>query len=231
MKPKMQKLLTIVALGLGSTAIAPLANSAAIVNGSFEADSWPTYQFDLESAGVTGWTALDPNGNSAYPWGINESAYGDTPYGAQFVVLGSYGTDAGTSIQQTISGLVAGEAYTLNFALSSEGYSGGGFSGNSNVRVSMLSGSSTASADYAAPLSVGTYWDTWSMSSYIFTASATSATFAFEDLAATGTGYDMGIDNVSIEGATGNGTVSEPASLALLGVGIVGLALRRRRRG
>ena len=209
--------------------LSSLANAAMIVNGSFEDDDWSSgHQYDLESSGLTGWTANDP-GNSAplYPWGINEVEYGVTPYGDQFVVIGYYGADAGTSIQQTVADLIVGENYTLSLALASEGYSGRGDTGHSNVRVSMLSGSSTASADYAASLSVNTFWDTWDMFSYDFLATATSATFAFEDLAMTETGYDIGIDNVSIRGSS---TVPEPATLALMGFGLAGIGFAGRKK-
>ncbi len=221
-----RKLLAIIVIGLVFIVIAPFANAVSIINGSFEADTWNGYQYDLETSGLTGWTALDPGNNSpAYPWGINESAYGVTPWGEQFVVIGGYGVDLGTSIQQTVSGLVVGSIYTLNFGLASEGYSAGGFDGNANVQLSMLAGSATASAFYSPILSVNTYWDTWAMYSYDFMANATSATFAFEDLAMTGRGYDIGIDNVSISGRA----IPEPATMTLFGLGMLGIAALRKR--
>ena len=223
-----RKLLTIVVLGLAFMAFAPFAHAISIVNGSFEADAWAGHLYDLETAGLTGWTALDPGNNSPlYPWGINESEYGVTPWGEQFVVIGGYGADLGTSIQQTISGLVVGDLYTLNFGLASEGYTAQGRSGSANVQLSMLAGSATASASYAPGMSVSWYWDTWTMYSYDFVANATSATFAFEDLAMTGEGYDIGIDNVSIEGA--GQVIPEPATMALFGLGMLGMATLRKR--
>lgn len=62
------------------------------------------------------------------------------------------------------------------------------------------------------------------MFTYDFTANATSATFAFEDMAATLNG--IGIDNVSLDVV-----VPEPSTLALLGIGLAGAGMCLRRRG
>ncbi|MHB8529448.1 MAG: PEPxxWA-CTERM sorting domain-containing protein [Caulobacteraceae bacterium] len=204
-----------------SVVAAPQAASATefIVNGSFEANNWgPTYVLGLIGNDVTGWYI--PNGDGIYPWGINNgSGYGPADTGSQFLVLGRWGTAAQYTIQQTMTGLTPGDTYHLTFAIASE-------QGCCAVAgVSFLSGSSTAAQDFTAPTS-GSFWTAWGHESMDFMATASSVTLQFQDILPTVAGYDLGLDSVSVTGAS----IPEPASWAMMiiGLGLTGAAMRRR---
>lgn len=203
----------IMVLGTGSA-------QAQIINGSFEIDDYSAFSGTLDLGGanpITGWTTLS---NGTYPWGIsNVNSYfgGPTPYGKQWVIVGNYGA-GGTWIQQLVTGLTVGQAYTLSFALASEEESNQG----ALVDVSFRSGSSTASQIFEAPVVQTNYWDTWDMFSMDFVADNTSVAIRFEGLA--GPGYDAGIDNVSVAVVPVPGAVL----LGMLGLSLAGVKLRKQ---
>lgn len=213
----MNKILKLAAICL---AVAPMTANAypVVVNGSFEADPYSgTYSVDPP---ISGWNKTGNDG--VYPLGVNNSSYlGDTPYGSQYIVLGRYG-GAGGQLYQTVSDFDLGSTYGLGFAIASE------LPGNARVQVSFDSGSSTPSQIFLAPSS--TYWSTWQDFSYDFVATASSVTFRFSDIGSLNGGYDIGLDNVKISGGPPSTSVPEPASLALLGIGLAGLGAMRRRK-
>jgi hypothetical protein len=62
-----------------------------------------------------------------------------------------------------------------------------------------------------------------------FVADSSDVTLQFKDLHPTTDGYDLGLDNVHVSGASS--TVPEPASVVLMGsVSLLCLALLRRRQ-
>jgi uncharacterized protein DUF642/PEP-CTERM motif-containing protein len=203
------------------------ASANSITNGSFEAVAFNqggSGQFlGLTDAEVPGWHI--PNSNGTYPWGLqNSNPYGAGPaaQGNQWIVLGLYSSGFPYSIEQTMTGLTVGGTYRVDFAIASE------TGCCAQAQVQFLSGSSTPSQTFTAPAS-GNYWTAWSYQTMNFVASASSVTISFNQYFGMTTGFDLGLDDVSVN-LVGGAAVPEPASLILIGSGLTGLVVRARRR-
>lgn len=211
--------LTIVVLLLFSSSV----SANLIVNGSFEDDPFTAngnYELGLVGNDVTGWYIPDSNGT--YPWGLQNGAFGaSTPFGNQFFVLGLYSSQFEYSIQQTINGLVVGNTYDVEFSIASE------TGCCAQVELSYLAGSSTGPQIFTA-LSSGNYWTQWDTLQTSFVATSTSVTLQFKQYFGQTTGFDLGLDNVSVVGAQAQ--VPEPATLLLIGIGLTGFRFARQRK-
>jgi PEP-CTERM motif/Protein of unknown function (DUF642) len=213
---------TIFLFGAFLTGVSPAKASPIIVNGSFEVDNWTGA---VSNPTITGWTAIGPG--DGYPFGIdNNSGLGPTPYGDQFLVAGGFGTGGGRA-EQTVAGFAIGQAYELTFSLSSEAQGTG-----ARARVSVPVGSATAAQIFTAPAATKLQgWDVWSTFHYDFVASAASVTIRFDDIGAGDVASgDWGLDNVSVAAIGPGAQVPEPASIFLLGSGLIGAGVKRWRK-
>ena len=211
------------ALAIAALAAFP-AGAVTVTNGSFEAVQI-TSQGSANPADVPGWTHGGVVGDALiwsdqFPVCCGGTGSTKTGGGHQFVTMGGgFGPTGSSSWSQTLSGLSAGQAYTVKFMLAAEGEVP-----TQSLTVGMTTGSSTAQQNFTTLVAGPYFWQNWGAASYDFVADATSATLQFSVV---DEAYDVGLDMVSVSAAG----VPEPGvwALMLIGFGGLGIALRRRR--
>ena len=170
------------------------------------------------NAAVPGWTTTD--GTVDY---IKSGGYGITCVGATGGCIdldGSTGDSASPFETSSSFSYVAGRFYTLSFRLS----------GNQRIRAStdIIDVEFGPISETIGPVSGADPFTLYTFS--VFAMSSGSSTIRFAN--AGGDNVGAILDDVKLEETIkGGGEVPEPSSFALLGLGVVGLAARKFRRG
>lgn len=174
--------------------------------------------------GVTSCYTLDCNNVQGFDfsffadgWGVNDDGnnyFNRNGRSASEGLIGARGAFNGTSalsISMTQSG---GGAFDLGQLDMATGYSG--FAGNATIKVA---GSLSGGGLVSEVIEVSSVWNTFFLTGFT---GVTEVVFLTRDVVA-----GVSIDNLNSEG---RGTVPEPGSLALIGLGLAGLIERRRRK-
>ncbi len=205
-------LLSLSLLGMAST-----VNANLISNGSFEDDSAQflgggdkTMVLSSGSTVLTGWGITGSNVAWLYDdyWGITASD------GDYFLDLTTYNPGGSGGVAQTNVSTNIGQSYTLSFDL--------GSSTTYGSSPSIIASAGAVTNTFSTTATNSNQWDTFSMS-FVATDSFTTV-----ELTGVGTNYSgayIGLDNVSVIASN----VPEPSILTLIGLGIFGLGLSRRK--
>jgi hypothetical protein len=218
-------LLSATALLAFSIGASQAAHANLVTNGSFETatngNTKTTFQGHVTGwTGGTGLTYIDAPGTADN--GQQISVYGPfpttSPDGGNFVE-GDGDPSFSGAISQTISGLTVGASYTLTFDQAAGQQAG--FTGPTTEKWQVTFGTDTQdSSKFSLPQGGIGPWEQQTMT---FTATTTSQVLTF---LAVGTPNGQPpvsfLDGVDLE-------VPEPATLSLLGLGAIGMAVVRRR--
>jgi len=203
------------------------AQAALITNGSFEAPVVPVGSFKNFASGsslITGWTVVGPGASIINGTFFQECCSFPAEDGSQWLDLTGDGTNSIGGVEQTVA-TTAGTQYTLSFWVGNIFDPAGIFGTTSTVNV-RLGGIAGASLGTFTNSSTTTGTQVWKLFNINFTATGASATLDFLN-ADPSNDNSNGLDNVSLT-ANANG-VPDPGTLSLVGLGIIGLGLIRRR--
>jgi hypothetical protein len=200
-----------VALSAAMAALAVPASAAnLIVNGQFNTPNVGATWNLFTNGGVPGWTS----NNNETEIDNSPGAVGMPCFDAGCQNLELDGTTFDT-ISQTVSGLTPGMKYLLTWAY-------GDRPGSGPQEANVFFGGALVTQDSNAGMTPSM----WMVNSVMVTATATTEVLSFAAVDTSGIGGDPGIGNEIADVSL----VPEPASLALLGAGLAGLGLIRRRR-
>jgi hypothetical protein len=204
------------------------AQANLITNGSFETPVVPTgffTNFFSGSTGITGWTVVGREASIVSNTYFSECCIFPAEDGKQWLDLTGDVSNTVEGVQQTVA-TTAGTQYDLSFWVGNIFDPGGiyGTTSTVDVRLGGLNGTLLGAFTNSSTTKGTQVWEQFS-TSFMATGSSTTLDFLNADPI---TDNSNGLDNVVLT-AAGTSAVPEPAMLPLLGIGIAGLVLLRRR--
>jgi hypothetical protein len=214
---------------VGVVTVAPLASANLLANGSFEIPGLAAgagfANFPVGTAGLTGWTIIGPAGTAVSIVSGSFTQNGvsfPAEDGVQWLDLTGDNSNSTEGVSQLVATTI-GDEYQLSFYIGNT--TGGQIFGTTST-VDVLLDGSLAFANTNAMASPTTL--IWLQYTHTFIASGATTTIGFQN-ADPSTDNSNGLDNVVLTDLGPAGPAPEPATLALLGLGLAGLGFSRRK--